>query len=236
MEASQRKFALAVGGSFNPVHRSHIKMLELARDTLCAMFGPDCVVGCHLAVAHASHVRGKCGTDGTMTRDHRLAMAAIACDEFGLGKTPDKCFGSSLGLLSALYGHREDVVLVNVVGGDRAKPMKRRAKRNTCTVIIGRKGSGHKKHEFAGRSRMSKSDGIFADLEPPAPNVMMEGNDMYIDVEDDVSSTAIRLALKNMKCDGSSGALQELVDKQLLSRGVAEYIVEHWGKLYESQN
>lgn len=240
MEVPKRRFALAVGGSFNPVHRSHVKMLEVARDTLKALFGDNCIVGCYLAVAHGSHVRGKCGQEASMTNQHRLAMAAIACDEFGLNKA-DKCFASSLALLESLYKSNKDVVLVNVVGGDRAKPNKR-GTNNKCNIMIGRKGSGHKKLEFADRIKHNKghSDGIFKGLAPPSPNVMLDGNDMFIDVEDDVSSTAVRRALKAMESHGAPheglGALQELVDKGILSHGVADYIVKHWGKLYEADN
>ncbi len=65
-----RTFVLAVGGSFNPVHCSHIALLEVAKHALQTIF-PDARFVGFLAVASGSHVRGKCGKAQAMKQEHR---------------------------------------------------------------------------------------------------------------------------------------------------------------------
>ncbi len=56
-----KKFVLAIGGSFNPPHAGHVRMLERAHDALVELFGPGSVVACYFAVAYPDHVIEKVG-------------------------------------------------------------------------------------------------------------------------------------------------------------------------------
>lgn len=50
-------FVLSIGGSFNPIHMSHVRAMEVAKKVLERLF-PDATFVGMLATAHQSHVLG----------------------------------------------------------------------------------------------------------------------------------------------------------------------------------
>ncbi len=227
------RFVLAIGGSYNPPHKSHVASLERAREVLEALY-PGSVAAGHLAVAHGSHVRAKCGGAAAMKHGHRINMcnAAIAGSEWL--KPTNVCYGSAMGCLEKLYRGEAaaGLTLVEVVGGDRAKPGKHSTNQRAC-VIVARAGSEDKQAEFEKRLKWDKP-GLFCGKTPP-PGVHASGNDLYVfDKPDTVSSTRIREVLKRIDGVGRKRPhLQPLVEEGLLHEVVADYIADNWEDLFE---
>ncbi len=69
------RFVLSVGGSFNPIHISHVRLLCEAKNALLSLFGPECVHKGVLAVAHQNHVVAKLGAQDAIKAGHRLNMS-----------------------------------------------------------------------------------------------------------------------------------------------------------------
>jgi len=149
-----KTFVLSVGGAFNPVHCSHVEILELAKKNLEALFPGSKFIGL-LAVSLGSHVRKKCGKDQAIKNEHRLAMTSLVSKETTWLLPTTKCYGNAMNcsdefLVENIQQPRKDVFAVEVVGGDKAKPT-RRSKGNRVTVMITRKGHKEKLSEFRRR-------------------------------------------------------------------------------------
>jgi hypothetical protein len=75
------RFVLSVGGSFNPIHMSHVRLLCEAKNALLSLFGPECVHKGALAVAHQNHVVAKLGAQDAIKAGHRLNMSNAVARE-----------------------------------------------------------------------------------------------------------------------------------------------------------
>ncbi len=229
------RFVLALGGSFNPVHVSHVDALERAKAALESIF-PGSVVAGHLALAHGSHVRSKCGAQGAMTKGHRLAMCSLAVAGSDWLKASNQCFASALCCLETIYGRDDSLILVDVVGGDRAKPS-RRTTGKRASVLVARAGSEEKKAEFEKRIQTDEKSrhGLFHG-KPAPPGVLISGSDLFItEKADRVSSTRIRQVMCGLfEARDKRAALDVLVEENVLAPVVADYIAEHWDTLFEA--
>jgi nicotinic acid mononucleotide adenylyltransferase len=227
------RFVLAIGGSFNPPHKSHVAALERAREVLEAVY-PGSVVAGYLAVAHGSHVRSKCGGAGAIKAGHRINMCNAGAAGADWIRPVNACYGSAMGCLETLYrgGEAAGLIFVEVVGGDRAKPGKHSIGKRAC-VMIERSGSEEKRALFEARLKWNKA-GLFCDKTLP-PGVHASGNDLYVfDKPDKVSSTRIRQLMKELNGEARKRHhLQPLVEEGLLHEAVADYIAEHWDDLFE---
>jgi hypothetical protein len=97
---------------------------------LTRLFGSDSVVGCYFAVAYPDHVIEKVGKAWTIPEKHRINMTNLLCNEWNLPANPNfvrrdcllptnRCFGYSTHCLMTLHpANRDDVIYVDVVGGD----------------------------------------------------------------------------------------------------------------------
>jgi len=215
--------------------------MEIAKKSIETLFPNAKFIG-FLAVALGSHVRKKCGKDQTMKKKHRLAMTNLVARETTWICPTFKVYGAVQNCLEEFLkaqpqSNWKDIFLVEVVGGDKAKPS-RRAQGNTITVIVSRKGHNEKLLEF--QKRPTKKRGVFAGKNPPDKNTFLDGNDMFIDLnegEDGVSSSRIRknlVQVSNLTENGKKKIFQELVQQDLIKPVVAQYIMEHWDDLYES--
>jgi nicotinic acid mononucleotide adenylyltransferase len=73
---------IALGGSFNPIHKSHIAVLKRAKAHLESK--GHCVVAAYLAVAHFSHVKSKLVDErAALSNQQRLALCKLAIEEEG---------------------------------------------------------------------------------------------------------------------------------------------------------
>jgi len=239
MDTKPLTFVLSIGGSFNPIHCSHIEILEMAKKVL-EMFFPSAQFIGFFAVALGSHVRKKCGKNLTIKKEHRLAMANIVSKETTWICPTSKCYGTVLNCLDEYLKQQpqstwKDIFLVEVVGGDKVKP-NRKSHGNKITVMISRKGYNEKLMEF--RKRPSKKNGgIFSGMMVPK-NTYLDGNDMFIELEgEDISSSRVRKVLERMQGateNSKKKILEELVEQDLMRPVIATYILEHWHDLYET--
>jgi hypothetical protein len=223
----------------------HVDILELGKKYLDLLF-PDSVFIGFLAPAPGSHVRKKCEKEHTMKKKHRLAMVELVAKETDWVQPVQQCYGSALHccedyLRATETISRKGVFVVEVVGGDRAKPA-RKAQGNRLCITISRKGEDNKLATFLQRT-VSKR-GLFAGLPPPDESIHLDGNDMFIVLpgaeleKESVSSSMIREVLAEVHSQDNFHSkqtlLNHLVDRNQLSPLVADYILQNEQDLYES--
>jgi nicotinate (nicotinamide) nucleotide adenylyltransferase len=79
IQNKQRKVFLMLGGSFNPVHKEHIQIMEIARRH-CEKHLNLFVVAGFLGVSSAYHVKRKLGSSSAITLKHRNKMCELAVE------------------------------------------------------------------------------------------------------------------------------------------------------------
>jgi len=79
LKSKQRKVFLMLGGSFNPVHKEHIQIMEIARSH-CEKHLNFFVVAGFLGVSSANHVKRKLGLSSAITLEHRNKMCELAVE------------------------------------------------------------------------------------------------------------------------------------------------------------
>jgi nicotinic acid mononucleotide adenylyltransferase len=221
----KKKFVLSIGGSFNPPTAGHMAMMSLAHDALVDVFGAGCVLACHFAAAYPDHCVEKLGKSWAISVEHRLQMTNLMCEESG-GRPflpTTRCYGYSTHCLGMMYLNNSDVIHVDVVGGDHARPTREGI--DHVTIMIVREGFEEKRHDFAKRkpSRM----GVFCNKKA-TPNALIDnGNEMFIHDNSaaHVSSTKIRDTMKRLRAGSSvedrQTAIQKLVTDGLLMQSTA---------------
>ena len=135
-----KQYLIAVGGSFNPLHVSHIEMLVSAKKHLEKKGGT--VVGGFLAVAKDGYLKNKLPEGAALSGKHRLEMCKLAIVEAKLHSwlcvcvKEEKTYGSASEVLTAAKRQIEeykDCETFVIVGGDRAK----RRKGHLCVARAG---------------------------------------------------------------------------------------------------
>jgi len=232
-------FVLSIGGSFNPVHCAHIEIMEIAKKK-----PPNTVPQCPIhwypcSLPFFSCEKKKCGKNLTIKKEHRINMVNLVAKETMWICPTKKVYGAVQNCLEEFLRKEEgkrEIYLVEVVGGDKAKPS-RKSQGNKVTVIISRKGHHEKFMEF--QKRRTKKCGIFLGKNPPK-NTTLDGNDMFIIIDQenlDISSSKIRKFLEKIPGKTEKGRkriFEELVQLKMIKESVAEYMMENWEDLYET--
>ena len=80
--SSKKLVVLLLSGSFNPVHRMHFDMLEIARQYIEKKFGEEVIIiGGFLATSSDGHVRSKVGDNLAITIKHRNELLKVVTAE-----------------------------------------------------------------------------------------------------------------------------------------------------------
>jgi len=77
-DVTKEKVVLITTGAFNPIHRMHVEMLEIAKKYLTNRFNYDVLAGL-ISPSHDLYVYGKLGTDFIVST-HRLNMCKLAIE------------------------------------------------------------------------------------------------------------------------------------------------------------
>jgi len=80
IRSNKKKVFLLLGGSFNPVHKEHIEILEIAKRH-CEKRLNNFVVAGFLGVSSANHVKRKLGLGNAITLNHRNKMCDLAVEK-----------------------------------------------------------------------------------------------------------------------------------------------------------
>ena len=157
----------------------------------------------------------------------------LAADQTNRPFRPTKrCFGYSTHLLGTLHAP-DEVIHVDVVGGDHAKPGRQNP--GHVTIMVEREGYKEKKQHFA--ERRPSEPGLFFGKKMPEKTLHDGGNELYVfdnDVQH-VSSTKIRDLLKKLRCEENAdvvkSALQSLSSDGCVMQSTADYMAAHWKDL-----
>eukprot|EP01125_Pyxidicula_operculata_P004406 TRINITY_DN1675_c0_g1_i1.p1 TRINITY_DN1675_c0_g1~~TRINITY_DN1675_c0_g1_i1.p1 ORF type:complete len:231 (-),score=35.79 TRINITY_DN1675_c0_g1_i1:4-696(-) len=229
MYSYPKQAILAIGGAFNPVHTQHVKVLEIAKETVEKRRPDIQIIGGYFAVSTNGYVKSKL-KDKAMKGVHRLEMCRLAMEGFDWMIPTTECFGSAP--VCAKKHSKPNTLHIIVVGADRAitqggKKAKWRAnpKKGTMFVCVGRPGDTEnvkKVYETDIKKGLDIEEDYF----------------MFADCEaEDVSSTKVRVVLEEVHNQQDQAEKQriikeKLVDTNILSQKVATYILDHEDDLY----
>eukprot|EP00008_Paramoeba_atlantica_P011339 CAMPEP_0201492330 /NCGR_PEP_ID=MMETSP0151_2-20130828/32668_1 /ASSEMBLY_ACC=CAM_ASM_000257 /TAXON_ID=200890 /ORGANISM="Paramoeba atlantica, Strain 621/1 / CCAP 1560/9" /LENGTH=244 /DNA_ID=CAMNT_0047879077 /DNA_START=176 /DNA_END=910 /DNA_ORIENTATION=- len=217
-----KRALIASGGSFNPVHVSHVQMMISAKKHL-EEEGYEVIAG-YLVAAHNQHVKYKCG-DAALPLETRLSLCQRASDDLGCGEwlKADGPYGSAWNYLTVtekelqkkkVISKHEQVLLVNVMGED-------------LWVRMGTKNHDQYRVLVVPRKQQPGTQGSLFCQHRRAYLKELEEDGSLLPKELDVSSSRLR-----SKYSSDEKAVRQAISEGLITDGVGDLIIQH--KLHKS--
>ena len=236
-EQKRQKLVIALGGAFNPVHTRHVLAMVEAKTWIETNTNYDVIAG-RLAVSTDGYVKAKAKRKNykCIKGQDRINLCELACDAHKDWLMPySKTIGSAGDCVKKTKAEIEsacdfqNVKMAVIIGADRAINFsgipKWRRTYDYVTICIGRDGETDKiKTRFE---------------EDKVTGKVVNDNFFFVpSVLDDVSSTKIRLRLREMddieNFDDKVKVTATLVDKGWIGEKEADYIVKHFKDIYIS--